>query len=84
MEKLISIINVESSFFSKDECPAVKNKTTYIEVNQNGSLLKALPYQRPLRVLPDGSYGVVYKKQVYPIIKSLIEEDGIRKDKEID
>ena len=81
MEKLISIIDVDSSTFSKDECPAVKNKNTYVEVNKNGSLLKALPYQRPLRILPDGSYGVVYKKQVYPIIKALIEDDGKRKDK---
>ena len=83
MEKIISIINIESSTFSKEECPAVKNKNTYIEVNKNGSLLKALPYKRPLRTLPDGSYGVVYKKQVYPVITSLIEIDGIRKEKEI-
>ena len=83
MEKVISIINVESSTFSKEECPPVKNKNTYIEVNKNGSLLKALPYKRPLRTLPDGSYGVVYKKQVYPVITSLIEIDGIRKEKEI-
>ena len=81
--KIISIINIESFYFFKEECPPVKNKNTYIEVNKNGSLLKALPYKRPLRSLPDGSYGVVYKKQVYPVITSLIEIDGIRKEKEI-
>lgn len=83
MEKIISIINLKSSTFSKEECPPVKNKNTYIEVNKNGSLLKALPYKRPLRILPDGSYGVVYKKQVYPVITFLVEVDGIRKEKEI-
>ena len=82
-EKLISIINLESSTFSKDECPVQKNKSTYIEVNKNESLLKVLPYQRPIRILPDGSFGVVYKKNVYPIIKFLIEENGKRIEKEI-
>jgi len=82
-EKLISIINLESSTFSKDECPVQKNKSTYIEVNKNESLLKVLPYQRPIRMLPDGSFGVVYKKNVYPIIKFLIEENGKRIEKEI-
>ena len=82
-EKLISIINLESSTFSKDECPVKKNKSTYIEVNKNESLLKVLPYQRPIRILPDGSFGVVYKKNVYPIIKFLIEENGKRIEKEI-
>ena len=82
-EKLISIINLESSTFSKDDCPVQKNKSTYIEVNKNESLLKVLPYQRPIRMLPDGSFGVVYKKNVYPIIKFLIEENGKRIEKEI-
>ena len=82
-EKLISIINLESSTFLKDECPVQKNKSTYIEVNKNESLLKVLPYQRPIRILPDGSFGVVYKKNVYPIIKFLIEENGKRIEKEI-
>jgi len=82
-EKLISIIELESSTFLKDECTPQKNSSTYVEVNKNGSLLKTLPYERPLRILPDGSYGVVYKKKVYPIIKSLIEENGKRIEKEI-
>ncbi len=34
-------------------------------------------------MLPDGSFGVVYKKNVYPIIKFLIEENGKRIEKEI-
>ena len=83
MEKVISIINVESSTFSKEECPPVKNKNTYIEVNKNGSLLKALPYQRPLRTLPDGNYGVVFKKQVFPIIKIFKEINNKREEIEI-
>jgi hypothetical protein len=83
VKKYISIINIESSTFSTDDCPAVKNKNTYIEVNKNGYLFKTLPYQRPLRLLPDGSYGVVFKKKVYPIIKSITEENGNREDTEI-
>lgn len=62
MKKYISVINIESSTFSTDNCPAVKSKNTYVELNKNGHLFKTLPYQRPLRKLPDGSYGVVYKK----------------------
>ena len=78
VEKIISIINLESLNFSKDECPIVQGKKTYIEVNRNGKLIKSLPYERPLRLLPDGSYGVVYKKNVYPIANSLIENAGDR------
>jgi DNA-directed RNA polymerase alpha subunit len=83
MKKYISVINIESSTFSTDNCPAVKSKNTYVELNKNGHLFKTLPYQRPLRKLPDGSYGVVYKKKVYPIIKSIIEENGKRENIEI-
>ena len=82
-EKLISIINLESSTFSKDECPPSKGKSTYVEVNKNETLYKVLLYQRPLRILPDGLYGVVYKKKVYPIIKSLKEIDKKRIELEI-
>ena len=83
MEKIISIINLESISFNKNECPIVKDKKTYIEVNKDGHLLKSLPYERPLRLLPDGSYGVVYKKNVYPIISSLVEKNGERIDKNL-
>jgi hypothetical protein len=83
MEKIISIINLESISFDKDECPIVKDKKTYIEVNKDGHLLKSLPYERPLRLLPDGSFGVVYKKNVYPIISSLVEKNGERINKNL-
>lgn len=83
MEKVISIINIESSTFLKEECLPVKNKNTYIEVNKNGSLFKVLPYQRPLRKLPDGNYGVVFKKQVFPVIKFFKEINNQREEIEI-
>ena len=83
MEKIISIINLESSTFLKDECPPLKGKNTYIEVNKNGTLHKALPYERPIRILPDGLHGVVYKKRVYPIINSYKEIDKKRVEFEI-
>ena len=82
-EKLISIIELESSTFLKEECAPQKKSSTYVEVNKNGALFKALPYQRPLRILPDGSYGVVYKKEVYPIMKSFTELNGKRVEKKI-
>ena len=83
MEKIISVINLESATFLKDDCQPLKGKSTYIEVNKNGNLNKALPYQRPIRILPDGYPGVVYKKQVYPIIKSYKEIDKKRIEIEI-
>ena len=83
MEKIISVINLESATFLKDDCQPLKGKSTYIEVNKNGNLHKALPYQRPIRILPDGYPGVVYKKQVYPIIKSYKEIDKKRIEIEI-
>jgi hypothetical protein len=61
----------------------LKGKNTYIEVNKNGTLHKALPYERPIRILPDGLHGVVYKKRVYPIINSYKEIDKKRVEFEI-
>ena len=82
-EKLISVINLESSTFSKDECPTSKGKITYVEVNKNETLYKALPYPRPMRTLPDGLYGVVYKKKVYPVMKLFKEINKKRIEEEI-
>ena len=82
-EKLISIINLESSTFSKDECPTSKGKITYVEVNKNKTLYKALPFPRPMRTLPDGLYGVVYKKKVYPVMKLFKEINKKRVEEEI-
>lgn len=84
MKKNISIINLESLTFSSDDCPPIKNKSTYIEINKNGNLFKSLPYQRPLRKMPDGSYGVVYKKKVYPISETFIENNGKRESSTLD
>ena len=82
--KLISVIDLESSTFKKEDCTPQKNRNTYVEINKKGSIFKTLPYQRPLRVISAGSYGVVYKKVVYPIIKTFEELEGIRKEIEID
>ena len=82
-EKLISVINLESSTFSKDECPTSKGKITYVEVNKNKTLYKALPFPRPMRTLPDGLYGVVYKKKVYPVMKLFKEINKKRIEEEI-
>lgn len=84
MKKNISIINLELMTFSTDDCPAVKNKNTYIEVNKGGNLFKSLPYQRPLRKMPDGTYGVVYKKKVYPILEIYIDNNGKREKASFD
>ena len=56
----------------------LKIKITYIEVNKNESLFKVLTISKTNEKLPDGIYGVVYKKQVYPVIKFLIEENQKR------
>ena len=61
----------------------VGSYVAYIEVNKNGTLHKALPYERPIRILPDGLHGVVYKKRVYPIINSYKEIDKKRVEFEI-
>ncbi len=82
-EKIISIIDTSSLSFSKEECPPMRNKATYIEIHKGGTIIKALPYTRPLRILPDKSYGVTYKKRVYPIVKTLVEKNGERIEKNI-
>ena len=61
----------------------MRNKATYIEIHKGGTIIKALPYTRPLRILPDKSYGVTYKKRVYPIVKTLVEKNGERIEKNI-
>ena len=82
MDKIISIINLESLTFIKDECPTIKKN--FIEVNKNGHLFKSLPYERPMRLLPDGSNGVVYKRKVYPIINSIKESKDKRERVDVD
>ena len=84
LDKIISIINLESLTFAKDECPTIKGKKTFIEVNKNGHLFKSLPYERPMRLLPDGSNGVVYKRKVYPIINSIKESKDKREKVDVD
>ena len=74
-EKIYSQIEIsDHNYYDKEECPAIPNKITYIEVLNKGNLIKSLPYTRPVRTMPDGTtLGAVYKKKVYPIIRQYRE-----------
>ena len=79
--KIYSQIDLKNSYLDKTECPAIPNKSTYLEVLNDGKLIKTLPYTRPVRKLPDGTEGAVYRKKVYPIIRQYSEtETGEREE----
>ena len=77
-EKIYSQIEIsDHNYYDKEECPAIPNKITYIEVLNKGNLIKSLPYTRPVRTMPDGTtLGAVYKKKVYPIIRQYRENSN--------